>query len=348
MYDSQEGIHAPKRDSVDTAELLRSAGRRVDSSGTVIRKGEGRSKNEKRHSVLSLYSTKASSTCLSAYLNDIENDKKSNDVVDMDVSFDQNGNKTTSGSDDDLCFVNKSTPPKAKKNSDLLADAPALRYKSSKDTLMSDDSNDKNTNAMKLPEIPGSPIKEQKRKSQQSKFEIYEDANETKSAANDASKKADQKDASKSEKPVKLEVAKQRKPLGEIDENKKPELKRKGSFFRMLSFGKQEPVEGEKRKVSITQAFIGLFHGHDDVPSKDLISVLSPSDLYEALKSLLITWKQHGITNIKFDPYGRKIAATISKKNALGLKACKFGCEIVKLNTDKKSLAKSKIWYLGY
>ncbi|GME85058.1 unnamed protein product [Ambrosiozyma monospora] len=91
MYDSQEGIHAPKRDSVDTAELLRSAGRRVDSSGTVIRKGEGRSKNEKRHSVLSLYSTKASSTCLSAYLNDIENDKKSNDVVDMDVSFDQNG-----------------------------------------------------------------------------------------------------------------------------------------------------------------------------------------------------------------------------------------------------------------
>ncbi|GME71390.1 unnamed protein product [Ambrosiozyma monospora] len=262
----------------------------------------------------------------------------------MDVSFDQNGNKTTHGSDDDLCFVNKSTPAKVKKNSDLLADAPALRYKCSKDTLMSEDSNGKNTNAMKLPEIPGSPIKEQKRKSQQSKFEIYEDSTQSKSAANGSGKKAAQNVASKNEKPVKLEVAKQRKPLGEIDENQKPELKRKGSFFRMLSFGKQEPVESEKRKVSITQAFIGLFTGHDDIPSQDLITVLSPSDLYEALKSLLITWKQHGITNIKFDPYGRKIAATISKKNALGLKACKFGCEIVKLNnTDKKSLAKSKI-----
>ncbi|ODV85282.1 hypothetical protein CANARDRAFT_212833 [[Candida] arabinofermentans NRRL YB-2248] len=416
--------------------------------------------NDKRFSLLSVYSTKESSTNLNSFLKDLDDededdndsvlpieklitkntfgrdansrlskstrlsmvfndeDVNADDTVDMQfqlktptkISTRKNVKSTVGGDDDGLYFIGNNSSSKKQRNSLLFSvdDIPKLNFKDSKDTLISSTSFNKGYKALNLPEIPGSPIKEeQKRKSQQSNFDIYDDGkgNVAPKKPSDAPRDSqrtvinddDHYDAqleaygsydnesertnitpsrraplppqidgvvkATKDKNGELQFKKQRKPLGDIDDvtkarNANENNKRSGSssFFRKMSFGKklnndqeqqkqqQQQQRDDKRKVSLGQAFLNLFSGDSDnsnhQSTTQLLTILTEDDFFEALKSLLISWKQHGIKDLNIEQNKRKLVATISKKNALGLKSCKFGCEIVSCNRINK---KSKI-----
>ncbi|KAG7884366.1 hypothetical protein KL938_002238 [Ogataea parapolymorpha] len=291
----------------------------------VTRKSKHFSDN-KRLSVLSIYSASnlkdaatldrtSKGTRLSMVFQD-DLDAHADDTVDMNLQLDK---------DEGLYFVDdkrKST----KKKSMLLSseDIPNLNYKASRDTMISANSAEKSLyKSLRLPEIPGSPIKEDK-------VEVYkENATGRPESPVVASKKNDGS----------LQFSKQRKPLGELDQQKQSnEANRRagsgGSFFRKLSFGTRKKsdardIKETRRKVSITQAFLALFTGEiaEQQETKELHTVLGEDDLFEALISLLVSWKQHGITDLQANKETRRLVATVSKHNSFGLKACKFECQ---------------------
>ncbi|KAG7821256.1 hypothetical protein KL928_001340 [Ogataea angusta] len=291
----------------------------------VTRKSKHFSDN-KRLSVLSIYSASnlkdaatldrtSKGTRLSMVFQD-DSDAHADDTVDMNLQLDK---------DEGLYFVDdkrKST----KKKSMLLPseDIPNLHYKASRDTMISANSADKSLyKSLRLPEIPGSPIKEDK-------VEVYkENATGRPESPVVASKKNDGS----------LQFSKQRKPLGELDQQKQSnDANRRagsgGSFFRKLSFGTRKKSDAKdaketRRKVSITQAFLALFTGEiaEQQETKELHTVLGEDDLFEALISLLVSWKQHGITDLQANKETRRLVATVSKNNSFGLKACKFECQ---------------------
>ncbi|KAG7789532.1 hypothetical protein KL910_001922 [Ogataea haglerorum] len=295
----------------------------------VTRKSKHFSDN-KRLSVLSMYSASnlkdaatldrtSKGTRLSMVFQDDADahaDAHADDTVDMNLQLDK---------DEGLYFVDDKTKSPKKKSMLLSSeDVPNLNYKASRDTMISANSADKSLyKSLRLPEIPGSPIKEDR-------VEVYEE-NATRRPESPvvASKKNDGS----------LQFSKQRKPLGELDQQKQSnEANRRagsgGSFFRKLSFGTRKKSEARdaketRRKVTITQAFLALFTGEiaEQQETKELHTVLGENDLFEALISLLVSWKQHGITDLQANKETRRLVATVSKHNSFGLKACKFECQ---------------------
>ncbi|KAH3668595.1 hypothetical protein OGAPHI_002349 [Ogataea philodendri] len=298
----------------------------------------------KRYSVLSIYSasqakdaeTKANdrnskATRLSMVFQE-DSENEADDTVDMNLQLDKK--------DEGLYFVD--TKRKSNVKSMLMSseDIPHLKYRESRDTMISSNSADKSLyKSLRLPEIPGSPIKDDK-------VDVYEEPQSRSKHPKTPkeSKEPQEAEGKQSVSPVvaskkndgTLQFSKQRKPLGEIDQHRKDNETNKqvpsgGSFFRKLSFGSRKVSEPKdtKRKVSITQAFLALFTGEisDEQETKELRTVLNEDDLFEAVKSLLVSWKQHGIDDLQVKKSTRRIVASVAKRNSFGLKACKFECQ---------------------
>ncbi|VEU23570.1 DEKNAAC104510 [Brettanomyces naardenensis] len=378
------------------ADSLRHSGtvreRRVPTriSDVVIPQVTRRSKafpNEKRYSVLSLYSTKESSKRLSFYLRELDEEMKKgpetdpfgrtsrvtrlsmlpqedaedededelDDTVDMDVTLGQPQAKNrlshASAASDDLCFVDKRPQSGALR----LGDTPHLGYKASRDSLISAGGEDKNAyKKLRLPEVPGSPLREEEKRKDEDNadFEVYEDARREGKQPEGAKKNEDSSLPSIPHTKDKADAAAKKESqvaaLRPVNKNNQNHNARHSSFFRMLSGkadekGKEnENAEESSRKSSFSKMLKRLFSPESE-RSEVVLTKLDQRELYEALKSLLFSWKQHGITELDCNETFSRISAAVAKHNAMGVKPCKFECSILTETNEFKPDAKSKV-----
>ncbi|QPG77323.1 hypothetical protein FOA43_004732 [Brettanomyces nanus] len=368
--------------------------------------------NEKRYSVLSLYSTRESSKRLSFYLKELDEELNKSpskmeprlsmqeeeeetaadihlqrdvpdvptetsldeldDTVDMRLSLDHleypRSSKRyshTSGTSDDLCFVDKN---KSKRQSLKLNESttPRLGYKASRNSLISNSGEDSNAyKNLRIPEIPGSPIKKDRKiKSQKTDFEIYadEEGQDKKDQENQRNNHKQSETAERSlpslpepkEKRKRAAAKKesQKKALRPTDGNKQGKSSsRKTSFFRRLSHKKptqKENAELDKeestadRQGSFSRMFKRIFSSESE-KSQVLSTKLQKQELYEAMKSLLSSWTRHGVTDLTFDENFNRINATVAKKNAMNVKPCKFVCKVLSEDNMWKPEAHSQV-----
>ena len=198
----------------------------------------------------------------------------------------------------------------------------------------------------KLPDIPGSPIKEKKARieSKNDTFEIFEDAirrskqefdeTELKEALNvpPAASLKKPAEVAKVEEPKSepLQVEKQRQPLGARDANQTNQQKgaadnqRKSSFFSKLSQFQPDT----ERKSSFGKTFKSLFSGNQLSQPQSMVTVLTADDAFDAMKSLLVGWKHYGVGNLFIDSKHRMLRGELAKNNNLNIKHCKFLCVI--------------------
>ncbi|CDK26887.1 unnamed protein product [Kuraishia capsulata CBS 1993] len=346
----------------------------------VTRKSRTFADGQKRLSVLSIYSTKVSSNNLSGVLRGSETpsalrtsyaDRLTNkpktfstilaqDTVDMELQL------LPDDDDDGLRFTSSKKDRSKVRRSMLLNDSTGLKNKESKDTLISQGSDRNLYKTFKLPEIPQSPVKNR------SSFEVFQETAEEQEyeTAENASGKFSRKSSVKAGGSVKKDTPKlnmeaartekaaplpeipveKRKPLGEIDVKKN---ERKSSFFRKISFGRKsssgtviekaavvDESHQPRRKVSFFETLFGSSQT-SELPLREIITVLSEVDIFEALHSLFLGWKKHGVTELEAIKERRVLIGRISKKNTMNLKACKFQIDV----TGKE--AGSKLVFTG-
>lgn len=259
--------------------------------------------------------------------------------------------------DDDLCFIssdgtkNKQTNEVEKmtlknnmrndiessditKTSSVYEKVPKLA--SEDDTFNSSAENNKV--GPKLPNIPGSPFKENKAEPEKT-FEIFEDAVK-KSEQEFSNKKrelspsatANKTPVSKStdQKLQNIEVGKQRKPLATKDDNnQQTSASRKTSFFSKLQM---QPSTTE-RKSSIGKQFKALFSSQLSEPMI-LQTKLSDDEAFDALKTLVSGWKHYGIDDLVIDTRRRCLKGRIVKGNVMNVKPCGFSCVVTPINPE--------------
>lgn len=197
----------------------------------------------------------------------------------------------------------------------------------------------------KLPEIPGSPIKEKKNRTanKNDTFEIFEDAirrskqefdeSELKEALNvplvASVNKPTEVFETKEPNSKPLKVEKQRQPLGARDANLNQQKgttdnQRKNSFFSKLSHFQPDT----ERKSSFGKTFKSLFSGNQLSQPQSMVTVLTADDAFDAMKSLLVGWKHYGVGNLFIDSKHRMLRGELAKNNNLNIKHCKFLCVI--------------------
>lgn len=366
--------------------------------------------NSNRLSVLSIYSTKESSTNIHGLLNSTGNESGKNPksarhshlfLEDPINLRDDNRKIGQIQEDDEFNFIDNSNGLSSKRKS--IADdlqnfgkyedgkqgkskkdnIPNLKYKASNDTLISKDSEGELYKTYKIPEIPGSPLKDSAHETNNFDVRIASSKYSTeKLDAEDRKYSSLLADDNGQGKPETDEAGKsstynnsKRKPLGEIDietqkrnENKSNVIKPThnndakkekvkssevrtssgNSFLRKISFGKRSSSNEDEnqRKSSFASAFLSLFQSHngnDQVKkTAEIKSVLDKNDIFEALRSLLVSWKQHGVENLIITSHSYSMSAGISKNNALGLKTCRFNVEALPVPTSKSD-AHSKL-----
>lgn len=340
-----------------------------------------------RYSVLSMYSSKDSSSRLSYYLRELDDElRKSSDpfgssrntrlsmlpleeeddeyedieeenepeedafeTVDMDVDLlplDDDGDDATvkekprgSTQSDDFCFVDSKKPATPVK----LDGTPKLRVAS----MCSEASADA-YRSLRLPEIPGSPIKEDQ------EVGVFEEPAAKKSPllkktkpAKKESKKESKPKSKPKEAPTKESTKKQQQkralqPREATNENIRSDKPTKKSFLRKLSGGNKENTTTE-RKSSFSKMIKRIFSGEPE--PREVYTKLSQQELFEALKSLLTSWKPHGITDLECDPKYHRISAALDRENSMDAKPCSFVCKVVTEEDPENPAAKSKVTF---
>ncbi|OWB59030.1 hypothetical protein B5S28_g5152 [[Candida] boidinii] len=369
--------------------------------------------NSNRLSVLSIYSTKESSTNIHGLLNSTtgnESGKNSKSARHSQLFLedpiklrDDNRKIGQIQEDDEFNFIDNSNGLSSKRKS--IADdlqnfgkyedenpiknkkdnIPNLKYKASNDTLISKDSEGELYKSYKIPEVPGSPLKDSANAIDNFGVRIASSKYSTEKLDVEDRKYSSLIEDDKGEGNPEFEDAgklstynntnPKRKPLGEIDietqkrnenksnvikptynnESKKEKVKSSevrtssgNSFLRKISFGKRSSSNEDEnqRKSSFANAFLSLFQSHngnDQVKNiAEIKSILNKNDIFEALRSLLVSWKQHGVENLIITNHSFSISAGISKNNALGLKTCRFNVEALPV-PNSKSNAHSKL-----
>ena len=284
------------------------------------------------------------------------------DTIDMNLQLEQPKQKRASGATDDLCFVDK------KSHSKLPTNKPDLAYASSHNSLISNPSDDANAyKGMHLPEIPGSPLKKEilneddKSESSlaaKSEEKVTEPSTQPVKGERPKSKKgssllalsstkAEEIDGNKNSKGKDPKKEAQRAALRPIDGNKSEiKTERKTSFFRRFSKKSHEKEDRSdtdtRRKSSFSMLLKRLFSG--DANAKEVIQTkLGNQELYDAMKSLFFNWRHHGITHLDYDENFHRINAAVAKHNAMGVKPCKFCCEVIQVENESKPDAQSEL-----
>lgn len=221
------------------------------------------------------------------------------------------------------------------------------------DTFTSDPENI-NQKGPKLPDIPGSPIKEKAGNADKT-FEIFDDAvrkskqefdeKELKAAmsgpplTSETNKPTENSHISES-KPEPIHVEKQRQPLGLKDANQKNrenatyDNRQKGFFLSKLT----QLQPSTERKSSFGKTFKSLFSGNQPAPPQSMYTILAADDAFDAMKSLLVGWKHYGVGNLFIDSKNRMLRGELAKNNNLNIKHCRFLCVITPSNGDGSKL----------
>lgn len=210
-----------------------------------------------------------------------------------------------------------------------------LPQTATKDSFITNYSEDIEQKVNKLPEIPGSPEEATRgRSNTNGTFEIFEDAiRKSKQEFESPEKKAQNQQGV-------LEIEKQRKPLNDTNDKFINGNKRKSSFFRNLSQGSTPPptTTTTSRKSSLGETLRALFSGHPTAKPISFDTILSVDDGFEAIKSLLEGWKNYGIGNLNINKSQNKIDASVLRANSLNLKPVKFTCHVVKSGSNMSRL----------
>lgn len=147
-----------------------------------------------------------------------------------------------------------------------------------------------------------------------------------------------------------------KKPL-EDSTNQPREQKRKGSIFRKLSWGSKKtmqntttqlpsPADSRDPSVEETQrsrsGFFKWFSSGNTPASieseiRRFRTILPKQEMSAALFSLLTSWSNFGLKNLRNDTVGYNITGEISKHNAFNLKSCKFRIKINPREFNQKS-----------
>ncbi|KAI0464899.1 hypothetical protein LJB42_000114 [Komagataella kurtzmanii] len=341
----------------------------------VTRKSRHFSNSNKRLSVLSVYSTKSSYRDLNAKMQDRQNvtsstsaftNKRStrnslifkeDDEIDMSIDisaqkanndFDQTYGQAV---DENLANtdINGRRVEELEKEEErdqigeIMDNKPNLHYKPSKDTLISQDSNKDYYKKLSLPDIPSSPVKKEL------SFEIHDDTQKDKSG------EQKQRAASEKVQPIKQHKANDgsitrnkseptRRVLNDVSNDETldiPKQRKKSSFLRKISFGSKQVEESGESQPQQRRRFSDWFRSTSNGDTQELSfikSKLKRPDMFEALNSLLIGWKQYGVKDITLSRYDSKIIAAVSKHNSTGLKACRFQIVIKELIDRSKGV----------
>ncbi|KAG0681158.1 hypothetical protein C6P40_004913 [Pichia californica] len=242
---------------------------------------------------------------------------------------------------------------------------PALPPKIENDDTTVFDSENIKQNGPKLPNIPGSPIKEKVSPAKShNTFEIFEDAIrksrqefddlESKITATSAHKTEAQLKPKSTVKSVlspqqqkqqpksqpqenieKLNVDKQRQPLGAKDTNQQSSnpTRKTSAFLSKI----QQFQPNTERKSSFGKTFKSLFSGGSSLsPPESINTVLAVDDSFDAMKTLLVGWKHYGIGNLSIDSSRHIIKGEIAKNNNLSVKFCRFSC-VITSNSNSES-----------
>lgn len=121
--------------------------------------------------------------------------------------------------------------------------------------------------------------------------------------------------------------------------------KRKGSFFRKLSWGqrKEEPGQlpspADSRPASIERkgSFFRWFSGPTPPDIKRYRTILPKHDMLTALYALLNSWSNFGLKSLRRDSAGYNITGAISSNNLFNMRSCKFRIKVALRDNDRKS-----------
>lgn len=137
------------------------------------------------------------------------------------------------------------------------------------------------------------------------------------------------------------------------DATNKPDQKKNKSIFRKLSWGTKKAMDDgntqlpspadsfEERKPEKQNSFFKWFSSSSDTGTEAEIrrftTILPKQEMSQALFSLLNSWSNFGLKNLKNDHYANIISGSISKHNAFNLKSCKFRIKINPREFNQKS-----------
>ncbi|CEP21273.1 GIN4 [Cyberlindnera jadinii] len=326
----------------------------------VTRKSRLYSSSNKRLSVLSIYSTKASYKDLASKLHNLQEAEASRGVVDAPPL------KETIR--EEIREETAETKPAAVESEESTA-SKGLRM-SFADRLTALESNDEGTSSepkdgapvvvvevddpvdgqkknIDLPTLPdlddsslgqkisaadkkAGTLKKSPLPTPKQRFELYKDSSDEQPVDSDAP-------------PLPLPKAprtstKDKKPLDDITKDENKRNVSGGSFFRKWSKGKKEMDELDRRGGS---SFFRIFSSGSSKPmKKTLNTVYDPSEMYMTLKRLLNGWSDYGLGRLSNNDTELTISGEITKNNVIGVNRAQF-----KVYVEKHGKKGSKVTF---
>lgn len=151
-----------------------------------------------------------------------------------------------------------------------------------------------------------------------------------------------------------------KKPLDDKTNFPPPEVdpKRKGSFFRKLSWGSKKTIENntnaatntttqqqlpspaESKEEKPKSSFFRWFSSSNTPSAAEIRkfnTILPKHEMSTALFALLNSWSNFGLKDLRNDQVGYYITGAISKHNSFNLKSCKFRIKINQRDFNQKS-----------
>lgn len=278
----------------------------------VTRKSRMYSNSNKRLSVLSIYSTRASYTDLAAKLRDLNEDSME-ETVEQDPIVEE-----------ELPLVPEhiNTTVATNKASNMrLSFADRLTALSNENIVVEiEDPVDGQQKNIQLPSLPSvNEVKVTTPQPPKHDFAVLEDHE---------AEQTQQKSLPLPKAPRKELQPKPQNPLGDITNDQNKRNTSGGSFFRKWSRGKKEMAELEQQSSS---SFFRIFSGGSKPVTKSMSTVSEPLEIYMTLKRLLSGWSDYGLSNLVADDQHMVITGEVSKNNMMGVSKSKF-----KLSIDKR------------
>ncbi|OBA22951.1 Pkinase-domain-containing protein [Metschnikowia bicuspidata var. bicuspidata NRRL YB-4993] len=128
--------------------------------------------------------------------------------------------------------------------------------------------------------------------------------------------------------------------------------KRNRSIFRKLSWGTKKLLDEEPKQLpspanssgsTVNEPKGGLFlrlfssSDHSQLEVHTYKTILPKQEMMSALFSLLNSWTNFGLKDLRRDNHGNNILGSVSKRNSFNFKSCKFRIQIAQREMNQKS-----------